>query len=97
MTTKTKTSPPPPTADQPAARTLNDAINDLDDCLSQIKEAAGIVLEAAIGADIPHELFRRLSFGAQAITDYAVQAGGFSDEAFTIWKKAAAVLRGDEA
>lgn len=74
-------------------RTFDDVINDLDDCLSQIKEAADVVLEAAIGADIPNELFRRLSFGAQAIEDYAVKAGGFSDEAFTLAKKAAAILK----
>lgn len=90
MTTKTKTATPPPTAEPPPARTLNDAINDLDDCLARIKVAADILLEAAIGADIPPELYGRFSFCARVIEDYAVKADGFSGEAFTTWKKAAA-------
>lgn len=85
-------------ATDPAApappRTFDDALNDVDDCLWQIKEAADILLDTAIGADIPAELFRRLSFGAKTISLYADRAEAFSDEAFNVAKNAAEILRG---
>lgn len=65
------------------------ALNDLDDCLWQIKEASDILLDTAIGADIPVELFGRLSFGAKTITLYAIKAEVLSDEAFAFAKNAA--------
>ena len=89
--------PVPLAGETPAARSFDDALNDIDDCLRQIKEAADIMLDTAIGADIPLELFRRLSFGAKAIALYAVRADEFSNEAFSIVKSAADTLRGERA
>lgn len=79
----------------PTPRTFNDAINDLDDCLARIKVAADILFESAISTDIPADLYGRFSFCTRVIDDYAVKAGGFSDEAFTTWKKAVDTLRGE--
>lgn len=90
---KKNTTPSAPTAEPAAARSFDDALNDIDDCLWQIKEAADIMLDTAIGADIPAELFRRLSFGAKTIALYAVKAEAFSDETFSIVKNAADTLR----
>jgi hypothetical protein len=79
-----------PAGETPAARSFDDALNHLDDCLARIKVAADVLLEAAIGADIPAERYGRFSFCACVIEDYATKAGGVSDEAFAIGKKAAA-------
>lgn len=86
-----------PAAAAPAERALEDILNDLNDHLAQIGEAAEIVLEAAIGADIPADLYERLAFGAKAVETYAIKARACSDEAFDITRKVAAVLAGGAA
>jgi gamma-glutamyl phosphate reductase len=86
-----------PAAAAPAKRALDDILNDLDDHLAQIREAAEIVLEAAIGADIQADLYERLSFGAKAVETYVIKARACSDEAFDITRKVSAVLAGGPA
>ena len=53
---------------------LTEIINDLDSRLFQIKEAASIVLEAVISANISQEVYGRVSFATLAIEDYAAKA-----------------------
>jgi gamma-glutamyl phosphate reductase len=86
-----------PASTAPAGRALDDILNDLDDHLAQIREAAEIVLEAAIGADIQADLYERLSFGAKAVETYVIKARACSDEAFDITRKVSAVLAGAAA
>ncbi|TAJ91244.1 MAG: hypothetical protein EPO10_11940 [Reyranella sp.] len=74
-------------------RTLDAVIDDIDGCLGKIKGAADIVIDTATGANIPEDLFDRLMFCAQVIDDYADKAGGFTEEAFQLRKKAAAILK----
>lgn len=81
----------------PAApeRSLHDILLNLDCHLHTIKQAAAIVLEAAITSDIGAELHDRLSLGARVIEHYPVKAEACSDEAFGIAKNAGAALRAE--
>lgn len=90
MSTTEPATPTPP-------RIFDDAISDLDNCLKQIKAAADVVIDSATGADIPEDLYRRFVFCARVIDDYAVKADGFMEEAFSMTKRAAAILKGGAA
>lgn len=81
-------------ATAPADRALHEVIDDLDDCLVQIGEAAGILIEEVAVARIEPALHARLTFFAKAIEAFVHAARVCGNETTDIATNLSATLRG---